>query len=91
MIPRPLGVRVLVKKYEDQTGSGLILPPGALRTTRGVVVATGEDVRYLAVADEILFASDAEGVYEFRHDEEWLYVMAEALVLVILDRHPASV
>lgn len=82
MIPKPLGVRVLVKVLEEE--SRIWTPPGAVRTVRGAVVEVGDDVRYVQIADEVLFMPDK--AWDFRYDDENLYVLPEASVLLLLDR-----
>lgn len=90
MIPKPIGIRILAKKLEDAS-DGIILPPGVATTRRAAVVAIGEDVRYVEIADELLLPSDDAHVFEFRYaGENWL-LLPERAVLAVLDRHPSRV
>lgn len=82
MIPRPLGPRLLVKLLEEETR--IWLPPGVTSTLRGAIVAVGTDVRYIEVADEILF-NESES-WEIRFEDEKLFVIHESSVLLLLDR-----
>jgi hypothetical protein len=90
MIPRPIGIRVLAKGYEEPS-DGLYLPASAITTRRAAVVEIGEDVRYIQVADEILYATQDSRVLDFSYDGERWLVMPEASVLLVLSRHPSAV
>lgn len=82
MIPKPLGVRLLVKILEEE--STIWTPSTSVRTLRGAVVEVGEDVQYVQVADEVLFMPDK--AWDFRYQDENLYVLPESSVLLLLDR-----
>lgn len=86
MIPRPLGLRVLVKTLDPEKTASRIWTPPTMETDtrRGAVVEIGDEVRYLEQGDEILFAS--AGVIQFEHEGETYFVMPEGQALVLLDR-----
>lgn len=86
MIPRPLGVRILVKVLgEDDTAGPVIWTPNPTTSClRGAVVEIGEEVRYLHSGDEVLFAN--ETAIEFEYEREHYFLMPEGCVLALLDR-----
>lgn len=54
---KPYGQRVAVvdPPAEDQTSSGLILPPGTERLNRGIVIGVGDEVPHLSEGDMVWY------------------------------------
>lgn len=96
MQPRPIGNRLLVKVMDEEgEKERMWLPDGARSwSLRGVVIAAGDDVRWVEVADEVLFdkarALELQAPRERGEVAETLHLVSEEHVLCILDRVEAA-
>ena len=83
----PLGDRVLVKVQEPETktASGIIIPDNASkeRPTQAKVIAIGEDVKNVAVDDQVIYTQYAKTATVKLDEVEYL-VMDESEILGVL-------
>ena len=94
---RPLGDRVIVKRYpeETKTGGGILLPDTAKKKPqKGTVLAVGpgkllDDGKrqplQVKEGDTVLFTAWAGDEFKDRGNEETIMVMHEEDVLAVLD------
>lgn len=83
----PIGDRVLLKVQEPETktASGIIIPDNASkeRPTQAEVIAIGEDVKNVAVADQVIYTQYAKAATVKLDEVEYL-VMDESEILGVL-------